>query len=82
MTASEPTILATSGGYRYGDQPMVRFDALVHHAVELSGVTGRRPRVMYVGTAIGDAEHFAARIEVLNEFLGGRPAEAQEYRVA
>jgi peptidase E len=62
MTASEPTILATSGGYRYGDQPMVRFDALVHHAVELSGVQGRQPRVMYVGTAIGDAEHFAARI--------------------
>ncbi|NGO48287.1 peptidase E, partial [Streptomyces sp. YC419] len=31
---------------------MVTFDALVHHAVELSGVHGRRPRVLYVGTAI------------------------------
>ncbi|MCM2580416.1 peptidase E [Streptomyces meridianus] len=41
---------------------MVTFDALVHHAVELSGVAGRRPRVMYVGTAIGDAEHFTARM--------------------
>lgn len=38
------------------------FDALVHHAVDLSGVHARRPRVMYVGTAIGDAEHFAARM--------------------
>lgn len=38
------------------------FDALVHHAVDLSGVHGRRPRVMYVGTAIGDAEHFTARM--------------------
>lgn len=41
---------------------MVSFDALVHHAVELSGVHGRRPRIMYVGTAIGDAEHFTARM--------------------
>ena len=62
MTASEPTILATSGGHRVGGRTMVTFDALVHHAVELSGAHGRRPRVMYVGTAIGDAEHFTARM--------------------
>jgi peptidase E len=61
MTASEPTILATSGGLRTGHRTMVAFNSLVHHAVELSGVEGRRPRIMYVGTAIGDAEHFAAR---------------------
>ncbi|MEV0220585.1 peptidase E [Streptomyces sp. NPDC050704] len=41
---------------------MVKFDALVHHAVELAGVHGRRPRVMYVGTALGDAEHVTARM--------------------
>lgn len=41
---------------------MVAFDALVHHAVEPSGVHGRRPRILYVGTAIGDAEHFTARM--------------------
>lgn len=58
-----PTILATSGGHRgWGARTMVEFDALVHHAVELSGAHGRRPRLMYVGTAIGDAEHFAARM--------------------
>jgi peptidase E len=62
MTAPEPTILATSGGLRHGDRTRVAFDALVHHAVELAGVSGRRPRIMYVGTAIGDAEAFTARM--------------------
>ncbi|BBC36161.1 Peptidase [Streptomyces graminofaciens] len=62
MTAPEPTILATSGGHRKGSRIWVGFDALVHHAVELSGVNGRRPKVMYVGTAVGDAEHMAARM--------------------
>ncbi|MFE2042314.1 Type 1 glutamine amidotransferase-like domain-containing protein [Streptomyces sp. NPDC059477] len=62
MTASEPTILATSGGHRAGARTRVLFDSLVHHAVDLSGAHGRRPRVMYVGTAIGDAEHFTARM--------------------
>ncbi|MGC5562726.1 Type 1 glutamine amidotransferase-like domain-containing protein [Streptomyces sp. FR-108] len=61
--ARPPTILATSGGHRaWGARTMVEFDALVHHAVDLSGAHGRRPRLMYVGTAIGDAEHFAARM--------------------
>ncbi|MFC4472189.1 Type 1 glutamine amidotransferase-like domain-containing protein [Streptomyces xiangluensis] len=63
MHGREPTILATSGGHRAGGgRTMVMFDALVHHAVEMSGAHGRRPRVMYVGTAIGDAEHFTARM--------------------
>ncbi|MEV5430137.1 peptidase E [Streptomyces sp. NPDC052701] len=62
MTAPEPTILATSGGHRAGGRTRVVFDALVHHAVDLSGAHGRRPRVMYIGTAIGDAEHFTARM--------------------
>ncbi|MFJ5774176.1 Type 1 glutamine amidotransferase-like domain-containing protein [Streptomyces sp. NPDC093094] len=62
MTAPEPTILATSGGHRLGGRTRLLFDSLVHHAVELSGVHGRRPRVMYVGTAIGDSEHATARM--------------------
>lgn len=61
-TTPEPTILATSGGHRVGGRTRVVFDALVHHAVDLSGVHGRRPRIMYVGTAIGDAEHFTSRM--------------------
>ncbi|MFG3196934.1 Type 1 glutamine amidotransferase-like domain-containing protein [Streptomyces sp. NPDC048208] len=62
MTAPEPTILATSGGHRVGRRTRTLFDALVHHAVDLSGVHGRRPRILYVGTATGDAEHVTARV--------------------
>ncbi|GAA3171224.1 peptidase E [Streptomyces virens] len=62
MTAAEPTIVATSGGHRVGARTRVLFDALVHHAVDLSGVHGRRPRVLYLGTAVGDAEHVTARV--------------------
>lgn len=54
MPASQPTILATSGGYQEGHRVPVEFSALVHHAVDLSGVEGRRPRVCHVGTATGD----------------------------
>jgi peptidase E len=62
VTALEPTILATSGGYREGRRTHLAFNALVHHAVELSGVHGRRPRVMHVGTAGGDNEQLTARL--------------------
>lgn len=64
MTADSPTIVATSGGYRRGGRTMLAFDALVHHAVERSGVTGRRPRLAYLGTAGGDQ---AYRIAAMGE---------------
>jgi peptidase E len=69
MPADAPTILATSGGQTTGHRTMLEFDLLAHHAVELSGVHGRRPRVGYVGTAIGDQEFFAHRV-----FEAGRVA--------
>lgn len=59
MPADQPTILATSGGYRtprFGDR---EFTALVHHAVELSG-TERRPKVCQIGTGGGDQRHMNA----------------------
>lgn len=56
MAAEHPTIVATSGGYRRGERTMLDFDALVSHAVERSGVTGRRPRLAYLGTANGDQQ--------------------------
>ena len=56
MTADHPTIVATSGGYRPGHRTPLEFDALVHHAVELAGVSGRRPRLAYLGTAGGDQQ--------------------------
>ncbi len=59
MPADQPTILATSGGYRMGERTRLEFDALVHHAVELSGAHGRRPRVTFVGTASGDQRWFS-----------------------
>lgn len=62
MVAAEPTILATSGGLRVGDRTSFAFDALIHHAVDLSGVHGRRPRLMYVGTAVGDADHYTVKM--------------------
>jgi peptidase E len=41
----------------------MRFNSLVHHAVELSGVTGRAPRVTHIGTAIGDQRWFNAELD-------------------
>ncbi|MFC7488395.1 Type 1 glutamine amidotransferase-like domain-containing protein [Knoellia sp. CPCC 206453] len=58
MPADQPTILATSGGYRPASRTYLEFDALVHHAVELSGVTGRRPRITVLGTASGDQRFY------------------------
>jgi peptidase E len=57
MPADQPTVLATSGGYRYGSRTRLEFNALVHHAVELSGVGGRAPRITHLGTAGGDQAH-------------------------
>ncbi len=57
MPADQPTILATSGGYRPGTRTRFEFNALVHHAVHLSGVSGRAPRVTHLGTAGGDQQY-------------------------
>jgi len=63
MAAQQPTILATSGGYKAGGRTRLEFDALLHHAVELSGVTGRAPRVTHIGTAAGDQRWFNAELD-------------------
>jgi len=60
MPADAPTILATSGGLRRGSWTEVEFGPLVLHAIELSGVTGRAPRLCCVGTAGGDQRWFQA----------------------
>lgn len=54
MPADSPTILATSGGIREGRRTRWEFSALTAYAIELSGVTGREPRVCFVATALGD----------------------------
>src|SRR5436189_301654 len=60
MPADTPTILATSGGLRRGRRTEVEFSPLVLHAIELSGVTGRAPRLCHAGTAGGDQRWFQA----------------------
>ena len=60
MPAETPTILATSGGLVRGTWTDVAFGPLILHAVELSGVTGRTPRLCHVGTAGGDQRSFQA----------------------
>jgi peptidase E len=41
----------------------VEFAPLVFHAIELSGVDGRRPRVCHVGTALGDQRAWNAALD-------------------
>ena len=54
MAADEPTILATSGGINEGRRTRLAFSALTDYAVDLSGTTGRTPRVCLLATAMGD----------------------------
>jgi peptidase E len=60
MPADQPTILATSGGWRSGDRTELEFGPLLQYAFDLSGVAGRRPRLCHVGTALGDQRWFNA----------------------
>jgi peptidase E len=54
MPADAPTILATSGGIKPGRRTRLAFSTLTDYAVELSGTTGRPPRVCLLATAMGD----------------------------
>ena len=60
MPAGSPTILATSGGLRRGVRTEIAFAPLIMHAIELSGVTGRAPRLCHLGTAGGDQRYVQA----------------------
>lgn len=54
MPADAPTILATSGGIAAGRRTRLAFSALTTFAVDLSGTTGRPPRMCLLATAMGD----------------------------
>ncbi len=54
MPADAPTILATSGGRVAGRRTPWEVGPLTEYAVELARVSGRRPRVCFVATAMGD----------------------------
>ncbi len=72
MPADQPTIVATSGGYALNPEGRRRLDfaPLVHHAVELSGVSGRAPRVCLLGTAGGDQRAGAAELDEAGRAAG------------
>ena len=53
MTADAPTILATSGGLLPAQRNPFEFGPLLRYAIDLAGVSGRAPRVCFVGTAGG-----------------------------
>jgi peptidase E len=54
MPADTPTILATSGGIQPGRRTRLAVSPLTDYAVDLSGTTGRTPRVCILATAMGD----------------------------
>jgi peptidase E len=62
-TQQTPTILATSGGWRYGRRVDLEFAPLVHYALDLSGAHGRKPKLCHLGTAGGDQRWFNARVD-------------------
>ena len=70
MPATEPTILATSGGLRQGSRTVFEFAPLIDYAAELSGVTGRAPRICHLGTAGGDQQWFNALFSEAGEAAG------------
>ncbi|WP_447006248.1 Type 1 glutamine amidotransferase-like domain-containing protein [Saccharothrix isguenensis] len=70
MAADQPTIVATSGGLRVGHRTPLEFHRLVHHAVDLSGVHGRKPRLCHVGTAAGDQRSFNANLSEAGQLAG------------
>src|SRR4051812_49874659 len=79
VPADAPTILATSGGYRSADRHQLSFSPLVHHAVELSGATGRAPRVCHLGTAGGDQRWFNAELDDAARTAGFPPSPPKPF---
>ena len=70
MPADQPTILATSGGVKRGTRTDLEFAPLIMHAVDLSGATGRRPRLCQVGTAGGDQRGWNALFDEAGQVAG------------
>lgn len=70
MPADAPTIVATSGGLTLAVRRRLDFGALVHHAVHLSGVDGRTPRVCHIGTAAGDQRWYNAELDEAGRAAG------------
>jgi len=70
MPAATPTIVATSGGLRRGSRTELEFAPLLLHAIELSGVQGRAPRLCHLGTAYGDQRWLNALFAAAGQAAG------------
>ena len=70
MPAEVPTVVATSGGWVAGRRTRIGFGPLVHHCLELSGVSGRAPRLTHLGTANGDQAHWNALVAEAGQAAG------------
>ena len=74
MTASEPTILATSGGATSSRRLQWEVGPLTDYAIELAGVTGRAPKVCFVATAMGDRSDVIANFYAAALLRGFQPS--------
>lgn len=70
MPAEQPTIPATSGSFKPGSRTRRGFNRLLHHTVELSGASGRAPKVTHIGTAAGDQRAFNAELDEAARLAG------------
>jgi peptidase E len=70
MPADQPTIVATSGGAKRGSRSELAFAPLVFHAIELSGVHARAPRLCHLGTAVGDQRYRNALVDEAGRSAG------------
>lgn len=71
MPAEQPTVLATSIGSKPGTRTRPEFARLLHHAVELSGVSGGAPRVTHcTDDGVGLVYHGTQLVEAVAEVRG------------
>ena len=68
---TEPTILATSGGWFPGRRTRIALGPLIHHAADLAGPAGT-PRVCHVGTASGDQRWWEGDVDEAARVAGVR----------
>ena len=69
-TANTPTIIATSGGFVQGNRIPISYGALIHYALERSGVTGRAPAICHISTASGDQRYWQANLDMAAKEAG------------
>ena len=77
MTAAQPTILATSGGFVAGPRQVPEVGALLRYAMDLSRVP--EPKVCFVNTAQGDDSRWQYWAYAALAAVGARPTHLSLY---